>query len=113
MYTFDFLQDCTKPKLFVSGARDQFGPRAKLEALVASVPEPKKLVLIEGADHFFEGRLRELREAIEAWVKECTDSQLRRSFQLRIRGVAKTRVNSSLPHSELIADSDLYNSQHV
>ena len=69
VYTFDFLQDCTKPKFFVSGARDQFGPRAKLEALVASVPEPKKLVLIEGGDHFFEGRLRELREAIEAWVK--------------------------------------------
>ncbi len=74
-YTLDFLQECAKPKLFVSGARDQFGPRAKLEALVASVPEPKKLVLIEGADHFFEGRLRELREAIEAWVKKAVSSQ--------------------------------------
>jgi alpha/beta superfamily hydrolase len=69
-YTFDFLKDYAKPKLFVSGARDQFGPRAKLEALVASVTDPKKLVIIEGADHFFEGRLRELREAIEAWTKE-------------------------------------------
>jgi alpha/beta superfamily hydrolase len=70
VYTFDFMQDCAKPKLFVSGARDQFGPRAKLEALLASVCEPKKLVLIEGADHFFQGRLRELREAMEAWVGE-------------------------------------------
>ena len=70
VYTFDFLRDCTKPKLFVSGARDQFGPRAKLESMIASLSEPKKLVIIEGADHFFEGRLRELREAIEAWVKE-------------------------------------------
>jgi alpha/beta superfamily hydrolase len=70
VYTYEFLQNCTKPKLFISGARDQFGPRAKLEALVSSVPEPKKLVVIEGGDHFFEGRLRELREAIEAWVKE-------------------------------------------
>lgn len=69
-YTFDFLRECAKPKLFVSGARDQFGPRPKLEALVASVPEPKKLVIIEGADHFFEGRLRELREAVENWVKD-------------------------------------------
>jgi uncharacterized protein len=71
VYTFDFLHDCTRPKLFVSGARDQFGPRAKLEALVGSAPEPKKLVIIEGADHFFEGRLRELREAIEGWVREA------------------------------------------
>jgi uncharacterized protein len=74
VYTFDFLRDCTKPKLFVSGARDQFGPREKLETLLASIPEPKKLVIIEGADHFFEGRLRELRDAIEAWVKEAVGS---------------------------------------
>lgn len=67
VYTFDFLRECRKPKLFVSGARDQFGPRSKLEALVGAVPEPKKLIVIEGADHFFEGRLRELREAIESW----------------------------------------------
>jgi len=67
-YDFEFLRNCTKPKLFVSGDRDQFGPRAKLEGTVGSLPEPKKLVIIEGADHFFAGRLRELRETIEAWI---------------------------------------------
>lgn len=75
VYAYEFLQECMKPKLFVSGARDQFGPRAKLEALVASVPEPKRLVIIEGGDHFFEGRLRELREAIEKWVREAVSPQ--------------------------------------
>jgi uncharacterized protein len=70
VYAFDFLQDCAKPKLFVSGSRDQFGPKEKLEAVVAAASEPKNLVVIEGADHFFEGRLREMREAIEGWVKE-------------------------------------------
>ena len=74
IYSYEFLAQCEKPKLFLSGARDQFGPRGKLEALVASVPEPKKLVVIEGADHFFEGRLRELRETIEVWVKEAVSS---------------------------------------
>jgi hypothetical protein len=69
-YDLSFLSGCAKPKLFVSGGRDQFGPSAKLEALVASLPEPKKLVVIEGADHFFEGRLRELRETIEDWVRK-------------------------------------------
>ena len=71
VYTFEFLANCTKPKLFVSGARDRFGPKAQLEALVASLPEPKKLVTIEGGDHFFEGRLRELREVIETWLNEA------------------------------------------
>ena len=75
IYTYDFLLECTKPKLFVSGARDQFGPKAQLEAMVASAPDPKKLVLIEGGDHFFEGRLRELRESIESWVREAVSSQ--------------------------------------
>jgi alpha/beta superfamily hydrolase len=69
-YDIEFLRNCIKPKLFVSGARDQYGPREKLEELAARMPNPKKLVVIEGADHFFEGRLRELRETIEPWVRE-------------------------------------------
>jgi alpha/beta superfamily hydrolase len=69
-YDFDFLKTCDKPKLFVSGSRDSFGPREQLEAAVRSFVDPKKLVIIEGADHFFEGRLREMREQIELWVAE-------------------------------------------
>jgi uncharacterized protein len=69
-YDFEFLRECVKPKLFVSGSRDQYAPPGKLEALVATFAEPKKVVRIEAGDHFFEGRLREMRDAIEAWVKE-------------------------------------------
>jgi len=68
-YDLGFLQTCTQPKLFCSGDRDQFGPRAKLEAFLAALPEPKQLTLIAGADHFFEGRLSEMRAVIEAWVR--------------------------------------------
>lgn len=69
-YGLEFLESCKKPKLFISGSHDQFGPRAQLEEMVKSASEPKKLVIIESADHFFEGRLKEMREATEAWVKE-------------------------------------------
>jgi uncharacterized protein len=69
-YDYDFLGSCTKPKLFVSGSRDQFGPRVQLEQTFASMAEPKKLVIVDAGDHFFEGRLRELREAIEHWTRE-------------------------------------------
>jgi uncharacterized protein len=69
-YDFDFLAHCTKPKLFVSGERDHYSPKAKLEERFATLPEPKKLVIIPAADHFFEGRLREMREAVENWTRE-------------------------------------------
>jgi uncharacterized protein len=68
-YDFTFLESCAKPKLFVSGTRDQFGPKARLQAAFDAAADPKKLVLIDAADHFFEGRLREMRDAIETWVR--------------------------------------------
>jgi len=69
-YDFNFLTSCTKPKLFVSGDRDQFGTPTQLEQVIQTVADPKKLVLIAGADHFFEGRLSEMRETIQGWVPE-------------------------------------------
>ncbi len=69
-YGYEFLAACAKPKLFVSGGQDQFGPRHELQRLVARVAEPKKLVIIEEADHFFAGHLAEMRRAVEEWVQE-------------------------------------------
>ncbi|MDE3109093.1 MAG: alpha/beta hydrolase, partial [Acidobacteriota bacterium] len=40
-----FLQTCEKPKLILQGGSDQFGARDKLEALYATTPEPKRLVI--------------------------------------------------------------------
>ena len=70
VYDFAFLQSCDKPKLFVSGSRDQFGPLGKLEAVVESFAEPKKLVRIEAGDHFLEGRLKEMRAVMESWIEQ-------------------------------------------
>jgi alpha/beta superfamily hydrolase len=36
--------------------------------MVAQLPEPKKLVIIEGGDHFFAGHLVEMRDTIAEWV---------------------------------------------
>jgi uncharacterized protein len=74
-YDFEFLRTSTMPKLFVSGSRDQFGPPGKLEALVDTFADPKKLVRIEAGDHFFEGRLKEMRTAIEEWVSETVSAR--------------------------------------
>ena len=66
----NFLQSCDKPRLILQGGNDQFGSRAKLEALYATLTEPKRLVIFDGADHFFSGALPQVGEAIEAWVAE-------------------------------------------
>ena len=72
-YDFSLLTNCAKPKLFISGDHDQFSSPAQLGSLVKSIPDPKKLVLIGGADHFFEGRLREVRDSIEQWLGDAVD----------------------------------------
>jgi hypothetical protein len=69
-YDFECLRTSPRPKLFVSGARDNFAPPGTLEALVSTFAEPKKLIRIEAGDHFFEGRLKEMRTEIEDWLKK-------------------------------------------
>lgn len=49
------LSSCNKPKLFIVGDRDQFCHVAKLEQHVTRLPEPKRLQVIAGADHFLVG----------------------------------------------------------
>jgi alpha/beta superfamily hydrolase len=68
-YSYKFLRTCNKPKLFLSGDRDPFGPQVALEAVVANAAGPKELVFIPG-DHFFAGHLNEMRMTIESWLQE-------------------------------------------
>ena len=59
-----FLEGCTVPKVFLQSTRDQYGPLSELEPLVASLAEPKKLIVVEAGDHFFAGALDQLELAI-------------------------------------------------
>ena len=68
-YTYRYLPSCTKPKLFISGDRDQYGPYTEVETIVATAPEPKRLIWIADADHFFLGKLPQVQTAIVEWVE--------------------------------------------
>jgi alpha/beta superfamily hydrolase len=63
-----YLKSCAKSKLIVQGSNDQFGSRANVEALFSQMPEPKRLVIVEGVDHFFTGKLNEVGAAIDEWL---------------------------------------------
>ena len=55
-YRYTFLRHCGSiPKLFLSGDADEFSPPGILESFLVTAPEPKQLVWIPGADHFFAG----------------------------------------------------------
>ena len=62
------LEKVLQPRLFVQGSEDEFGSGAAIRKLVSTLPEPKALEVIEGADHFFTGRLDDLQAPIEAWA---------------------------------------------
>jgi alpha/beta superfamily hydrolase len=63
-----FLDTCLRPRLFVQGANDVFGPGQALREVVARLPEPKSAVIVPDADHFFTGHLDAMQEAVRAWA---------------------------------------------
>jgi len=65
-----FLAICRKPKLFVQGGQDQYGSQENVGALMETLPEPKRLVIVENADHFFEGKLDPVNRAVSEWMNE-------------------------------------------
>ena len=77
-YTYEFLSGCRDvPKLFISGDHDEFSPRGVLEAVLVSASEPKRIVWVEDADHFFAGnpqspasKLDVMSGAIRAWLAD-------------------------------------------
>lgn len=57
-----------RPLLFVQGERDTLGPAAALSETVCALPEPRQLVIVPAADHFFTGHLDVLQDAVSAWA---------------------------------------------
>jgi alpha/beta superfamily hydrolase len=68
-YNYNFLRACAMPKLFISGTRDQFGPQDQVADIVAAAQPPAQMVWVEGADHFFTGKLEEVQSAIRNWLQ--------------------------------------------
>ena len=69
-YPYSFLKGIRTPKLFVSGDGDEYASPEALEQVVAGAADPKRLIFIPGADHFFHGRLAPMQKALTGWLKE-------------------------------------------
>jgi alpha/beta superfamily hydrolase len=75
-YRYPSLQNCPIPKLFLSGESDQYAPAAQLAQTAASAAEPKQLVLLPRADHFFTGQLEPMQQALAGWLTGFAQEQL-------------------------------------
>ena len=77
-YNHTFLKSCTQPKLFISGDRDQYAQLDQLYPVLERAAEPKRTVIIEGAEHFFQGtpespgpKLGRMQAEIRSWVQDA------------------------------------------
>lgn len=64
-YSFERALASAKPKFLIQGDLDELCPVKDLWAFYAKLRDPKELVLIDGASHLFEGKTREVGDALE------------------------------------------------
>ena len=59
------------------GRHYRYGPTAELQQIVASSSDPKSLVIIPDADHFFVGKLEQMQNALREWLvaRYCSELQ--------------------------------------
>jgi len=67
MFGFDFVKSCPKPKLLISGSRDELIPINQFLEFCRNLPEPKECESIEGADHFWWGYESRLAAKVTAF----------------------------------------------
>ena len=69
-YDFSNTKRSTKPKFFIQGEADDICPLQDMWKFYSELPEPKELVIIDAADHLFDGHTTEVGEALEDLVKD-------------------------------------------
>ena len=64
-YEFPNTLASTKPKFFVQGEADEVCPLEAMWQFYGRLEEPKELVVVDAADHLFEGKTQDVGEALE------------------------------------------------
>jgi alpha/beta superfamily hydrolase len=64
------VRTSTKAKYLIHGERDEICPLRAVRILYQQMPEPKELVVIDAADHLFDGHVLEVGDAIIDLLEE-------------------------------------------
>lgn len=66
-YDFEYLREAHRPVLVVQGENDEFGSGEHVATLLGALGSHITLVRVPDTDHFFSGKLDELREAVRGY----------------------------------------------
>jgi alpha/beta superfamily hydrolase len=64
-YDFSIVEHSPTAKFFIHGEFDEICPLKDMKAFYARAAEPKELVVIDAANHLFDGRVSDVADAIE------------------------------------------------
>ena len=72
-YDYSSVASAHKPTFLVHGERDELIPLKEIRKFYATLSEPKELIVIDGADHLFDGKASEVGDAIEDLLQDFND----------------------------------------
>jgi alpha/beta superfamily hydrolase len=75
-FDFSAVRDSTKPKFFIHAERDELCPLKRMREFYAAAAEPKDLVVIDSADHVFDGKAGEVGDALEELLADWPDRSM-------------------------------------
>lgn len=80
---FSHLALSDKPKGIVQGTADELCPLADLERAFPAWADPKARYLVDGADHFFNGRVAEMQAALATFLAAPEAAAFRAAVEAR------------------------------
>jgi alpha/beta superfamily hydrolase len=75
-HDYRYLATSDKPVLVVQGEDDEFGSGELVERVLSELGAQTSIVRVPDADHYFTGRLEELRAAVRGYFEAGPGSQL-------------------------------------
>ena len=69
-YDFAPLVQAGKPTFLIHGEFDEIVPVKEVRKFYGQLPEPKELVVIDGANHLFDGKVTEVGDAVEDLLQD-------------------------------------------
>jgi uncharacterized protein len=69
-YDYTAVRASEKPKFLLHGGLDELSPAKSIRKFYGELAEPRELVVIDDADHYFDGHTSEVADAIEDLLVE-------------------------------------------